>query len=55
MDSAILREYGSVGIHRNHVSMTKFEDKDDPGFTRVVGELQVWVKDMKEYIEYIGA
>jgi tetratricopeptide (TPR) repeat protein len=46
--SAILREYASVGIHSNHMDMTKFEGEDDPGSLRVVGELQVWVKDLKQ-------
>jgi hypothetical protein len=37
------------------MSMTKFESEDDQGFVRVAGELQVWVKDMKEYAGYLGA
>jgi hypothetical protein len=30
--------------------MTKFESEDDPGFKRVMGELQVWVKDITDRV-----
>jgi hypothetical protein len=39
MDSAILPAYPSVGIHTDHIGMTKFESKDDPGFVSVEAEL----------------
>ena len=47
MDSAILPSYPSIGIHSNHMDMTRFETKDDPGFVSVVGVLQRWVKELK--------
>jgi len=50
-ESAILGQYGRAGIHKNHMDMTKFADEDDPGFKRVVGELEVWVKDMTSKTE----
>ena len=40
MQSAILPAYMSIGIHGNHMGMTKFETKDDPGFISVAGELR---------------
>ena len=46
MNSAILPAYISIGIHSNHMDMTKFEFEDDPGFTSVAGELQRWVKEL---------
>ncbi|KAF2234938.1 hypothetical protein EV356DRAFT_532485 [Viridothelium virens] len=42
--SAILPGYIPIGIHANHMDMTKFNDADDPGFKAVVGELHRWVK-----------
>ena len=47
MNSAILPAYTSIGIHNNHMGMTKFEAEDDPGFKSVAGELQRWVKELK--------
>jgi protein SERAC1 len=47
MHSAILAEYTHIGIRDNHIGMTKFESTDDPGFMRVTGELQRWVKRLK--------
>jgi hypothetical protein len=37
--------YVPIGIHQNHMDMTKFEREDDPGFTAVAGELHRWVKE----------
>ena len=47
MHSAILPEYIHMGIRDNHIGMTKFKSVDDPGFVRVTGELQRWVKGLK--------
>jgi len=47
MQSAILPAYMSIGIHGNHMGMTKFETKDDPGFISVAGELRRWVKELE--------
>ncbi|KAI1452410.1 Alpha/Beta hydrolase protein [Annulohypoxylon moriforme] len=46
MRSAILPAYASIGIHGNHMDMTKFQDEDDPGFVSVAGELRRWVKEL---------
>ncbi|MCJ1263639.1 hypothetical protein MMC22_003509 [Lobaria immixta] len=46
-NSAILPAYTSIGIHDNHMGMTKFEAEDDPGFKSVAGELQRWVRELK--------
>ncbi|ERF73050.1 hypothetical protein EPUS_08614 [Endocarpon pusillum Z07020] len=46
MHSAILPAYVSIGIHSNHMGMTKFETEDDPGFISVTGELRRWVKEL---------
>jgi hypothetical protein len=43
--SAVLPGYIAIGIRKNHMDMTKFEDADDPGFKAVVGELHRWVKE----------
>ncbi|KAH8803004.1 hypothetical protein F5884DRAFT_756306 [Xylogone sp. PMI_703] len=45
--SAILPVYPSIGIHSNHMDMTKFDSEDNLGFVSVVGELRRWVKELK--------
>lgn len=47
MHSAILPGYTSIGIHNNHMGMTKFESKEDPGYVSILGELRRWVKGFK--------
>lgn len=44
--SAILPGYIPIGIHSNHIDMTKFEDVEDPGFVAVTGELRRWIRDI---------
>ncbi|KAI9766019.1 MAG: hypothetical protein M1840_007026, partial [Geoglossum simile] len=46
LDSAILPGYTQIGIHSNHADMTKFEDRNDPGFKAIAGELRRWVKEL---------
>jgi len=46
--SAILPGYIPIGIHSNHMEMTKFEDVDDPGFVAIAGELRRWVKGLAQ-------
>ncbi|PYH61546.1 esterase/lipase family protein [Aspergillus niger CBS 101883] len=43
--SAILPGYITIGIHRNHMDMTKFVNSEDPGFVAVCGELRRWIRD----------
>ena len=45
MNSAILPGYDHIGIHGNHMAMTKFVSEDDPGFFAVAGELRRWMKE----------
>ncbi|KAF2741827.1 hypothetical protein M011DRAFT_413767, partial [Sporormia fimetaria CBS 119925] len=44
--SAILSSYNAIGIHSNHMDMTKFSDTSDPGYRSVTGELRRWVKEL---------
>ncbi|KAE8156908.1 hypothetical protein BDV40DRAFT_293146 [Aspergillus tamarii] len=44
-DSAVLPGYVPIGIHSNHMDMTKFSSVDDPGFMAICGELRRWSKD----------
>lgn len=46
-DSAILPGYIPIGIHSNHMDMTKFAGPADPGFLAVCGEMRRWIKDLK--------
>ncbi|KAL6913692.1 hypothetical protein FSST1_011452 [Fusarium sambucinum] len=43
-ESAILPGYIPIGIHGNHMDMTKFDDASDPGFVAISGEISRWVK-----------
>ncbi|KAK4101838.1 hypothetical protein N658DRAFT_39535 [Parathielavia hyrcaniae] len=45
-DSAILPSYIPIGIHSNHMDMTKFTSTHDPGFVAVSGELRRWIRDI---------
>lgn len=44
-DSAILPGYIPIGIHGNHMDMTKFVNFEDPGFVAVCGELRRWIRE----------
>ena len=46
-DSAILPEYIQIGIHADHLDMTKFSTAEDPGFIAVCGELCQWIKQLR--------
>ncbi|KAL4732589.1 hypothetical protein ACLX1H_001607 [Fusarium chlamydosporum] len=46
--SAILPGYVSIGIHKNHSDMTKFNTSDEPGFVAVCGELKRWMKGIQK-------
>ncbi|KFX98351.1 hypothetical protein O988_04393 [Pseudogymnoascus sp. VKM F-3808] len=41
-DSAKIPGYNSETIHANHMEMTKFNSKDDPGYVKVLDRLKVW-------------
>jgi hypothetical protein len=47
-DSAILPGYIPIGIHSNHMNMTKFEREDEPGFIAIAGELRRWIKELSD-------
>ena len=48
MDSAILPSYTSIGIHENHMGMTKYDSESHHGFISVIGETRRWTKDLKQ-------
>ncbi len=50
MDSAILSSYFSIGVHENHIGMTKYDSEEHPGFLSVTGEIRRWIKELKESV-----
>ena len=38
-------------IDANHMNMTRFPSRDDPGYRKVGGELCLLVKDIRERLE----
>ncbi|KAL2038542.1 hypothetical protein N7G274_008589 [Stereocaulon virgatum] len=42
--SAKIPGYNLYGIHANHMDMTKFPSREDPGYDAILGELQRWAK-----------
>lgn len=51
-NSAILPGYIPIGIHGNHMDMTKFADSADPGLLAVCGEMRRWIKELKPGNKY---
>lgn len=51
MHSAILPSYTQIGIHSNHMDMTKFSSSDDPGYMSVSNELWRWTKESKKHLQ----
>ncbi|CAG8016353.1 unnamed protein product [Penicillium nalgiovense] len=51
-DSAILPGYIPIGIHGNHMDMTKFAGSTDPGFLAVCGEMRRWIKNENSGSKY---
>ena len=47
MNSAVLPGYIPIGIHSNHMDMTKFVSEDDPGFVAVEGGLLRWMREIR--------
>ena len=47
-DSATLDGYISIGIHANHMDMTKFLSDQDPDYRNVVSELQRFIQPCKQ-------
>lgn len=45
-DSAVLRAYTSAGLHGDHITMTKFEDRLDPDFALAAGQLDEWFNSL---------
>ena len=39
-ESAVLPGYSHIGLHSNHMDMTKFVNAEDPGFVAICGELR---------------
>ncbi|KAL9632948.1 MAG: hypothetical protein Q9164_004993 [Protoblastenia rupestris] len=42
--SAILERYTAIGIHKNHIDMTKFSNNQDPDYRNVLSELQRFIQ-----------
>ena len=54
-DSAILPGWSlPIGIHANHMDMTKFASMDDAGFVAVCGELRRWIKEISRAAMHDG-
>lgn len=47
-DSATLERYASIGIHANHMDMTKFSSDQDPDYRNVLSELQRFTQSYKQ-------
>ena len=47
-DSATLDGYPSIGIHANHMDMTKFPSNQDPDYQNVVSELQRFIQSSEQ-------
>ncbi|KAH7329701.1 hypothetical protein B0I35DRAFT_404883 [Stachybotrys elegans] len=47
-DSAILPAYNYIGIHNNHMDMTKFNCDKDSGYLAVSAEILRWVREIQE-------
>lgn len=47
-DSATLDGYTSIGIHANHMDMTKFLSDQDPDYRNVVSELQRFIQPCEQ-------
>lgn len=45
-DSASMHGYEAIGIHANHIDMTKFLANDGAGYQKVKGELVRWVQNL---------
>ena len=46
--SAILSAYQNTPIHSDHMSMTKFTSKNDPGYVRVSDVLWLWISEVEK-------
>ncbi|KAL6720813.1 hypothetical protein ACLMJK_002738 [Lecanora helva] len=44
--SAKIAGYSLYGIHANHTGMTKFSNREDPGYNAILREIQRWVKNI---------
>lgn len=50
MHSAILPGYTSIGIHENHMRMTKFKDARDAGYISILNELLRWTNAFRKEV-----
>ncbi|KAL8792387.1 MAG: hypothetical protein Q9195_005000 [Heterodermia aff. obscurata] len=51
--SAKIAGYNLYGIHANHMNMTKFSNREDPGYDAILGELQRWTKKTRQTKTFI--
>lgn len=45
--SSILPGYNNMGIHANHIDMTKFASDEDPGYLNVSTEIMRWIRSVQ--------
>ena len=50
-DSATLDRYTAIGIHANHMNMTKFQSDHDPDYRNVLCELQRFTSPGEQYLK----
>jgi hypothetical protein len=52
--SACIAGYPSISLHADHVTMSRFDDKDDENYQRVVRVLQSWVEALQKPFQQPG-
>jgi hypothetical protein len=55
VDSATIEGHTKIGIHANHMDMTKFSSKEDQGFIDVSGELFRWFRAISRAAQQANA
>jgi len=50
-ESAVLEAFKIVSIPANHMEMARFENKNDVGYKRVVGELDAWMTSLASLVQ----
>ncbi|KAF8252542.1 hypothetical protein K440DRAFT_535979 [Wilcoxina mikolae CBS 423.85] len=46
-DSATMLNYTSIGIHTDHSGLTKFQNADNEGYKKLLGEIKRWVEALE--------
>lgn len=57
-ESGILNEYNHLTIPADHIGMTKFENKQNAGYQRLLAQLERWVNmidiDQGTQVQFAG-